>query len=144
MSKTNRKYRRTIRIEDIAHRVCQIFGASDDELAQVLDISEKALAELKSFNAEFAKAIWRGQTLADADVVSRLHRLAMGYTRTVTISYLPDGASTPVVVTYEESVPADVTACIHWLRNRQPALWGKVADIRYHTENVFPEHSTLH
>jgi hypothetical protein len=36
---------------------------------------------------------------------------------------MPAGASKPVYAPYVEHVPPDVTACIFWLKNRDPARW---------------------
>jgi hypothetical protein len=37
--------------------------------------------------------------------------------------FMPAGAKKPVYAPYVEHVPPDVTACIFWLKNRDPAHW---------------------
>jgi hypothetical protein len=37
--------------------------------------------------------------------------------------FMPAGAKKPVYAPYIEHVPPDVTACIFWLKNRDPAHW---------------------
>jgi hypothetical protein len=36
---------------------------------------------------------------------------------------MPAGREKPVYAPYVEHVPADVTACIFWLKNRDPQHW---------------------
>jgi hypothetical protein len=36
---------------------------------------------------------------------------------------MPAGAKAPIYAPYVEHVPPDVTACIFWLKNRDPAHW---------------------
>lgn len=139
MSNPNRKFRRTVRIEDVAYRVCWVLGATDEELSRVLDITVEELESLKANDADFARWVRLGQRIAEAEVTERLYRLALGFRQKVTRSYLPHGETQPVIATYDEEVPPDRTACVHWLRNRQPKLWGKVSDVEYTAANVLDE-----
>jgi hypothetical protein len=37
--------------------------------------------------------------------------------------FMPAGAKKPIYAPYIEHVPPDVTGCIFWLKNRDPAHW---------------------
>ena len=67
---------------------------------------------------EFAEALALGKGIADSEVAASLYQRACGYTT-------PDG----------HHVPADVTACIYWLKNRQPRRWRD--RIEFHEEHSF-------
>jgi hypothetical protein len=52
-----------------------------------------------------------------------LYERANGYTYDAVKIFMPAGAKKPVYAPYREHVPPDVTACIFWLKNRDPAHW---------------------
>lgn len=117
------KVPRTMKVTDIAFRVCSVFGATIEELAQVLGISVEVLEQMRANDSDLARNIRGGGVLADANVANRLYRLAVGYSQSVTKSYLLPGQTQPVVVTYEEHALPDIAAIAHWLRNRDPERW---------------------
>ena len=47
----------------------------------------------------------------------------VGYSYDAVKIFMPAGAKKPVYAPYVEHVPPDVTACIFWLKNRDPAHW---------------------
>ena len=47
----------------------------------------------------------------------------VGYSYDSVKIFMPAGAKKPVYAHYVEHVPLDVTACIFWLKNRDPAHW---------------------
>jgi hypothetical protein len=57
--------------------------------------------------AKFSKSLGR----AECGLVGSLEQL------------MPAGHSKPVYAPYIEHVPPDVTACIFWLKNRDPTAW---------------------
>ena len=111
--------------------VCQVFAATNEEVARYFEVPEETIEHWAATQRDFAYAMKRGKTLADAEVAPRFYRLAVGYRRKVTKAFLPDCAVEPVIVTMVEDVLPDRTAAIHWLRNRCPEHWGKVADMVY-------------
>ena len=44
---------------------------------------------------------------------------------------MPAGADKPVYAPYIEHVPPDVTACIFWLKNRDPQHWRDVQQMEH-------------
>ena len=52
-----------------------------------------------------------------------LYERANGYSYDAVKIFMPTGAKKPVYAPYVEHVPPDVTACIFWLKNRDPQHW---------------------
>jgi hypothetical protein len=48
---------------------------------------------------------------------------AVGYNYESVKIFMPAGRSQPVYAKYIEHMPPDVTACIFWLKNRDPQHW---------------------
>jgi len=117
----------------MAGQLC-LLGHIDAEIAAVLDVSEATLNTWKQKHPEFLESLKRGKLIADAEVAHSLYQRATGYEwveqqsfKTRRIEYR-DGKR---VAEYDEVVTVpmkrfmlpDVTACIFWLKNRQPKLW---------------------
>jgi hypothetical protein len=89
-----------------AYEYCAIFGADDKMLAKKFGVAESTLYLWKQQHPEFSEALKRGKDEFDTQNVEQsLLKRAMGYTL--------DG----------KHYPADTTACIFWLKNRQPRKW---------------------
>jgi hypothetical protein len=80
-------------------------GATDKELASFFDVSEVTLNAWKKSHTEFLKSLKDGKLLADARVSNALYTRAIGYELN------------------DKHYPPDTTACIFWLKNRQPEKW---------------------
>jgi hypothetical protein len=80
-------------------------GATDKEIASFFDVSEVTLNAWKKSHPEFLKSLKDGKLLADARVSQALYTRATGYELN------------------EKHYPPDTTACIFWLKNRQPEKW---------------------
>jgi hypothetical protein len=52
-----------------------------------------------------------------------LYERANGYSYDAVKIFMPAGAKKPVYAPYVEHVPADVTACVFWLKNTKPTEW---------------------
>ena len=52
-----------------------------------------------------------------------MYTRAVGYSYEAVKIFMPANRSKPVYAPYVEHVPPDVTACIFWLKNRDPAHW---------------------
>ncbi|WP_174984691.1 hypothetical protein [Pandoraea commovens] len=78
-----------------ARKLC-LLGATDDVIARFFDVTDRTLRNWKQRQPEFAEALKLGKLSADTEVVSAL---------------------------YEKAKGGDVTACIYWLKNRQPEQW---------------------
>ena len=106
---------------DLAYKFC-LLGATNDDLARSLDVSATSIDEWIASKPDFACAIKKGKDEADAKVASRLFARAIGYEqKAVKIASTPDGREH--ITEYIERFPPDTTACIFWLKNRQPAKW---------------------
>jgi hypothetical protein len=89
-----------------AYDYCAVFGASDKQLAEYFKVTESTLNLWKLQHPEFSESLKRGKDEFDTQNVEKsLLKRAMGYTL--------DG----------KHYPADTTACIFWLKNRQPDKW---------------------
>lgn len=109
------------------------FGMTDQQMAEVFDVSEQTLNAWKKAHPEFLEALKKGKYLSDTDVVQSLYRRAIGYShpeddiRTVS---LPDGGGSEIIITPTiKHYPPDTTACIFWLKNRQPEKWREKREV---------------
>ena len=64
-----------------------------------------------------------GKHEANTRVERSLYQKAVGYDYPAVKIFMPAGAKKPVYAPYVEHVPPDVTACIFWLKKRDPAHW---------------------
>jgi len=98
-------------------KLCLLLGATDEELSRFFGISPASLAEWLAEVPAFAAAVKAGRELADAEVADRLYRRAIGYSHDA-VRVFSDHS-----VDYVETYPPDTTACIFWLKSRQPERW---------------------
>lgn len=106
-------------------------GATDADLAREFGVCESTINNWKHRHAEFLESVSRGKAVADAAVVRALHQRAMGYrfTTTKTVKKLIAAkGDKPAMVEVTETttdtfIPPDPTACIFWLKNRDPERW---------------------
>ena len=103
-----------------AIRLCRL-GATDAQLADAFGVAESTISRWKIEHPEFQEALKKGKAFADAEVADALFKRATGYSHPAVKIFNDQGA--PLVVDYVEHYPPDTTACIFWLKNRQPALW---------------------
>ena len=104
-----------------ARKLCLLLGADDEELARFFDVPPATLNDWLSSVPEFADAVRAGRTMADADVADRLWRRAMGYSHDAVRIFSHQGKA--LEVAYTEHYPPDTTACLFWLKSRQPERW---------------------
>lgn len=117
-----------------AEKLCKLLNADDKQLAAFFEKDVATINRWKLKHAEFRASIKRGKAVADLDVADKLHERALGYEW---IEEVPIKLKT---VTYENGkrakeeerieiahvrkrLPADVTAQIFWLKNRQSETW---------------------
>lgn len=97
-------------------------GATNAGIAEGMGIACCTLYKWQSGHPEFAESLKAGKEAADARVEGSLYARAMGCeVAEVRVTENRDGTKTTVTTTRQ--LPPDVTACIFWLKNRQPALW---------------------
>ena len=106
--------------DELAYKFC-LLGATDERLAQLLEVSQRTIDAWKQEYPDFAEALRRGKAIADAEVAQSLYRRATGFSHPdVHVSnYQGEITVTPLTKHY----PPDVTACIFWLKNRERGNW---------------------
>lgn len=102
-------------------------GFTDEQLAVVLGVCEKTICNWKE-DPRFFTALKKGKGSSDARVVESLFSRALGheYDEVVTeeiINKKGKVTSSRSRKTTRRMILPDVTACIFWLKNRQPQLW---------------------
>ena len=84
-------------------------GLTDKQIADELDVTEQTINNWKVAHPEFFESLKRGKNIPDTEVESALLRRAKGFT-------YQEGERSRVAL-------PDTTACIFWLKNRQPEKW---------------------
>lgn len=103
---------------EIAYKVCKNDGYQDSQLAELLNISEATLNNWKNEHPDFLESVKKGKAeFDDQAVTNALKKRALGFQRSV------ERASREGPIQCFEEVPPDTTACIFWLKNRQPEQW---------------------
>jgi hypothetical protein len=98
-----------------------LLGATDEEMADILDISESTLNKWKLDYPEFSESIKRGKVHADSNVANRLYQRALGFEHESEDIKVVDGKIVRVPIT--KIYAPDPTSAIFWLKNRQPNKW---------------------
>lgn len=101
-------------------KFCRL-GATDVDIADMLDINVATLKRWKATYPEFSAALKAGKEIADDQVERSLFARATGYEHDEVDIRVVAGeiVQTPIRKYY----PPDTTACIFWLKNRRPDLW---------------------
>jgi hypothetical protein len=105
-----------------AEKLCRL-GATDAEMADFFGVSEQTLNTWKQKHPEFLESLKRGKLEADANVADRLYKRAMGYTHEAVKIFANPTTGDEKLVPFTEHYAPDTTACIFWLKNRQPDKW---------------------
>ncbi len=103
-----------------AKKLC-LLGATDKEMADFFNTSEKTLNNWKKTYPAFLQSIKSAKILADAEIANKLFNRANGYEHEDVKIMQYEGV--PVIVKYQKVVEPDVTAQIFWLTNRQRDKW---------------------
>lgn len=106
--------------DEQAHKLC-LLGATDAQLADFFGVTEQTINNWKQRHPTFFESLKSGKEDADAKVAASLYHRALGYSHPdVHISnYQGEITVTPIIKRYAP----DTTACIFWLKNRQPKDW---------------------
>jgi len=103
-----------------AHNYC-LLGATNDQLADFFGVSPSTIDNWIAGRRDFEAAVKSGRVIADAKVARGLYVRAVGYDRKVEREVILGGELKPVTSTVH--YPANVQACIFWLRNRRRRSW---------------------
>lgn len=106
---------------DIARKLCENFGATDQQVADFLGIVPSVFYKYRLQYPEFAEALRLGKEGPDAAVVKALYHRAVGYTFEAQEIHVVAGKIERVSVM--KHVPPDTTAGIYWTKNRMPDQW---------------------
>ena len=96
---------------------CAKFGLTDEQISAVAGITPKTLANYKNRDPKFLQALKESKDLADTMVRKSLFKLANGF------EYEEEMVNKDGAVRVTKYARPDVTACIFWLKNRQPEEW---------------------
>lgn len=98
-----------------------LLGYTNAEIAQTFGIALSTFYEWKKIYPELSDAIKEGGSIIDVQVAQALYKRTQGYMVTEEkTEQSENGIKTTVA---EKHIPADTTAMIFWLKNRQPKQW---------------------
>ena len=107
---------------DQAYKLC-LLGATNDDIARFFEVAPSTIDRWIVDRPDFQGALKAGKEEADAVIAQSLFHRAKGYSHQAVKIFMPAGATEPVYAPYTEHYPPDTTACIFWLKNRQPRSW---------------------
>jgi len=105
---------------DLGYKFC-LLGATDEQLAEFFNVAKSTINLWKQKQPKFLDALKRGKVSADANIAHSLYRRGIGYSCPETHVSNYQGNITLTEIT--KHYPPDTTACIFWLKNRQPDKW---------------------
>ncbi len=91
-----------------------LLGATDKQMCDYFNVDEKTFNNWKHKHPEFFQSLKKGKEEADFNVVKSLYKKACG-----------DDKNSP-----------DTTACIFWLKNRQPEKWRDKQDLNVEAKGI--------
>ena len=112
----------------IARHAC-LLGATDQEIADMLEVSVRTIYYWRSSKPEFAEALANGKDIADERVERSLYQKAIGYEQDEVKIFMPGGSTEPVYAPYRAKIAPDTTAAIFWLKNRRSGEWRDKRDV---------------
>jgi len=103
-----------------ARKLCSL-GATDADLADFFEVSDRTIYRWASAHDEFCQALKAGKDVSDDRVERSLYHKAVGYTFDSEKVFQFQGEI--VRAPTKEHVPPDTTAMIFWLKNRRKDTW---------------------
>lgn len=104
----------------LVFKLC-LMGATDADLAQAFDVSERTINNWKTSKEGFFQSIKDGRQNADAEIANALYHRAKGYSHPEEKIFNNNGEEMRVETT--KHYPPDTAAAFIWLKNRQPQNW---------------------
>lgn len=110
-------------------------GLTDEQIAEKINISRSTLSEWKNKYSDISDTLKKNKEIIDYEVENALLKKCFGYNEKVLknvklkrVEYNEKGYKEreyeEIVEVYDEvHIPADTTAEIIWLKNRQPDKW---------------------
>ncbi len=121
---TNKKDGRPTRYKseyaEQSYKLC-LLGYTDKELATFFNVCEATINNWKLNHSDFLESLKKGKALADGEIVDSLYNRALGYEHPDEhiSNFQGEITKTKIIKHYAP----DTTACIFWLKNRQPDKW---------------------
>lgn len=103
-------------------------GLTDEQIAKNIGINRTTLYDWKKKEINIADALKKGKEVVDFEVENALLKRALGYTITIQEDKL-DKDGCVHTLEREVHIPADTTAQIFWLKNRQSKKWRDKVEI---------------
>lgn len=100
-----------------------LLGMTDKEMADFFGVTERTLYRWKQDQSVFCQALKAGKESADVDVAASLYRAAIGGGTVTELKEETDAEGNVITRRTVKELPANVTAQIFWLKNRQPQKW---------------------
>lgn len=98
-----------------------LLGSTDDQLADLFQVSTRTIYRWKKDHPEFCQAINAGKRRADAQVAQGLFKRAIGMV--IPKAHVSNYKGEVSVTNIQEYLPPDVGAARMWLLNRQSEYW---------------------
>lgn len=99
-----------------------LLGATDVQMSEYFGVTEKTFNRWKKQYPEFCQSLKSGKREADSKVAEKLFTRAIGYEYDE-LHVEKRGRKILKRKTVRKHQPADTTAQIFWLKNRQPEIW---------------------
>ena len=116
------------RTEYIEHAYrLSLLGLSDEHKSKFFNVTRKTFLYWQEQVPEFKDAVWRGKEIADGQVANAMFNKAVGYNRTE--DHITQHNGVVAVTKYTKHYPADTTAGIFWLKNKQRDTWSDMKRI---------------
>ncbi|WGL98663.1 terminase [Arsenophonus sp. aPb] len=124
-----------------SRKIC-LLGATDKQIADFFEVSERTLNYWKKVHPEFLQSLKKGKILADAEVAESLYKKAIGFQYTEKKIRI-DSEGKKIVAIYERQSLPDTIAMFFWLKNRHSKYWREKKDIPTEKDNFVYIHNSL-
>lgn len=109
-----------------ARKLCDVFGATEDEVAEVLGVTRRTLLNWRNEHPELAEAMKLGKAGPNERVVRSLYHRAIGYSHEAEKIFVHNGKI--VRARTVQHYPPDTAAAIWFTKNRMPDEWRERRD----------------
>jgi hypothetical protein len=106
---------------NIARKLCKIFGAINEQLAEFFEVNVDTIYEWQNTYTDFSDALKEGKQNPDDLVEQALFKKALGFEHPAVKIFNNNGEA--LEVEYKEKYAPDTAAAIFWLKNRRPEKW---------------------
>ena len=105
-----------------AHKLA-LLGFTDAKIANFFEVTEQTVNNWKHDHPEFFESLKSGKEDADARIAAALYHSALGGGTITEMREELDAGGNAITKKTVKELPANVTAQIFWLKNRQPHAW---------------------